>query len=214
MREGYRINQRAVRRSHAALIDAVDGCAIVRDLRRLSLGTDDALSRPGWLGRNPVEHFREAGRIVARNARSLWQPESGNGIDTRTSRTTHSAVSSAGCDMNFSGRRRWPLLRPMWHVCGASIVRRRNVCLISWLHMGTCRRLRTASIRVEVVRTCGAHASACASKRICHRSQTAVIESGRGRPYVPLLSDMLLSRPCDIGADLQVGPLRYFTRFS
>jgi hypothetical protein len=63
VREGYRVNQRAVRRSHAASIDPVDGCAIVRDLRRFSLGTDDALSRPGWLGGNPAEHVREAGCI-------------------------------------------------------------------------------------------------------------------------------------------------------
>lgn len=195
MREGYRVNQRAVRRSHAASIDPVDGCAIVRDLRRFSLGTDDALSRPGWLGGTQRNTFGKRDAFVARDARSLWQPESGNGIDTRTSRTTHSAVSSAGCDTNFSGRRRWPSHRPMWHVCGASIVRHRNVCLISWLHTGTCRRLRTAPIRVEVVRSCRAHASARASKRICHRSQTAVIESGRGRPYVPLLSDMLFVPP-------------------
>jgi hypothetical protein len=148
-------------------------------------------------GTEPSGTLSESGMDCCPRCEEPWQPESGNGIDTstRTSRTTHSAVSSAGCDTNFSGRRRWPSHRPMWHVCGASIVRHRNVCLISWLHTGTCRRLRTAPIRVEVVRRCRAHASACASKRICHRSQTAVIESGRGRPYVPLLSDRLFVPP-------------------
>jgi hypothetical protein len=63
VRKGHSVYQRAVRQSHAAFTEPVERYAIVRDLRRLSLGTDDALSRLGWLGGNPAEHFGEAGCI-------------------------------------------------------------------------------------------------------------------------------------------------------